>query len=168
MPARALIALLLLVIAGQTSPPATARVVVQYRASSEDDTSNTGKVTLPLKAGEIKRAVLWEADCHLTAATDGSAPPSGAEQVWGLQAELTRGRDNRPAVRLTSQHVAPNGAVREEAHVLALDDPHPLAMSELSARTDCRYDRIHVTIAAESVRVPPEPPAASSGSRSFR
>ncbi|MFI5177577.1 MAG: hypothetical protein ACHQO8_03385 [Vicinamibacterales bacterium] len=152
MPPRVLIALALLAAIGQTPPPATARVVVQYRVSSEDDTSNTGKITLPLTAGEVKRARLWEAGCHLTAATDGSQPPPDAEQIWGLGAELVVGRDNRPAVRVTTAHVAPNGAVHDETHVLALDDPHPLAMSELSARTDCRYDRVHVTIAAESVR----------------
>jgi len=155
MPARALTALLLLALPSQSSPQATARVVVQYRVSSEDDTSNSGKVTIALKAGQTGRARIWETSCHLTAVTDDTATPADAEQVWGMSAELTRDRDNRPAVRLTTSHVAPNGVVHDETHVLALDDARPLALSELSARTDCRYDRIHLTIAAESVRAGP-------------
>ena len=152
MPARVLLALLLLALPSQSSPPPTARVVVQYRASSEDDTSNTGKLMLALKTGDVGRARIWEAGCHLTGVTDATPTSADAEQVWGLSAELARGRDNRPAVRLTSVHIAPNGVTHEEAHMLTLDDARPLAMSELSARTDCRYDRIHLTIAAESVR----------------
>jgi len=149
---RSALAALVLLAAGQTAPPVTARVVVEYRVSSEDDPSNAGKIALPLKTGDLKRARVWEAGCRVSAVADNSSAPPDAEQVWGVQAELTRDRDNRPAVRIATAHVAPNGTVHEETHVLPIDDPHPLGLSDLSARTDCRYDRIHLTIAAESVR----------------
>ena len=150
MTARVLIALLLL--PAQTSAPVTARLVVQYRVSSEDDTSNAGKLTLPLRSGEVKRARVWEAECHVSASDASTAPDVAPEQLWGFGAELVHGRDNRPSVRLTASYVAPNGIVHDSTHTLTLDDPHPLAISELSARTDCRYDRVHLTLAAETVR----------------
>lgn len=153
MPARALAAMLVAAAVGQTSPPApAARLVVRYSVSSEDDTANNGRLTLALKSGQPSRARIWEVACHLATATDASGPPPDAEQVWGLSAELTSGRDNRTAVRLETAHVAPNGMLHDETHTLTLDDPRPLALSELSARTDCRYDRIHLTVSAETVR----------------
>src|SRR6478752_378913 len=123
------------------------RVLVRYAVSSEDDSTNAGRVILQLSASDQKNAVVWEAGCHV-AASDGdpSATPSSADQSWWLRVDLTRGRDNRPAVRVRHRHVTARGTSAEETRVLAIGAAETLSLNELSAHTDCGYDRIHITV----------------------
>jgi len=153
MPVRALAAMLIVAAAGQTRPADTTRVLVRYAVSSEDDSTNADRVILQLRASDHKNAVVWEAGCHV-AASDGdpSATPSSADQSWWLRVDLTRGRDNRPAVRVRHRHVTARGTSAEETRVLAIGAAETLSLNELSAHTDCGYDRIHITVSAELAR----------------
>ncbi|HKW02194.1 MAG TPA: hypothetical protein VJN96_20395 [Vicinamibacterales bacterium] len=152
MPVRALAAILIVAAAGQTRPADTTRVLVRYSVSSEDDSTNAGRVVLQLTGSDQKEAVVWEAGCHVAASDDGSAIPSSADQSWDLRVDLTRGRDSRPAVRVRHRHFTARGTSAEETRVLAIGATDTLSLNELSAHTDCRYDRIHVTVSAESAR----------------
>jgi len=145
--------MLIVAAAGQTRPADTTRVLVRYAVSSEDDSTNAGRVILQLSASDQKNAVVWEAGCHV-AASDGdpSATPSSADQSWWLRVDLTRGRDNRPAVRVRHRHVTARGTSAEETRVLAIGAAETLSLNELSAHTDCAYDRIHITGSAELAR----------------
>jgi hypothetical protein len=154
MPVRALAAILIVAAVGQNSPASATRIQVRYSVSSEDDTSNSGRVLLQLRAGELKNAVVWEAGCHVAASDDSSATPASADQSWWLRVDLTRGRDNRPAVRVRHRHLTARGTSAEETRVLAIGAAETLSLNELSAHTDCRYDRIHVTVSAEAPRAP--------------
>ena len=155
MPARALAAMLVVAAAGQVSPPApAARVVVRYSVSSEDDTTNSGRVILQLQASDVKDAVVWEAGCHVAGSEDPSAIPSSADQSWSLRADLARARDNRPAVRVRHRHYTARGTSAEETRVLSIGGTDTLSLNELSTHTDCRYDRVHVTVSVEPARTP--------------
>jgi hypothetical protein len=154
MPVRALAAMLIVAAAGQTRPSDTTRVFVRYAVSSEDDSTNAGRVTLQLSASDQKEAVVWEAGCHVAASDDSSAMPSSADQSWWLRVDLTRGRDNRPAVRVRHRHLTARGTSAEETRVLAIGATETLSLNELSAHTDCRYDRIHITLSVEAARAP--------------
>lgn len=155
MPARALAAMLVAAAVGQNSPPApAARVVVRYSVSSEDETTNSGRVILQLRASDVKDAVIWEAGCHVAASDDPSATPSSADQSWSLRADLARGRDNRPAVRVRHRHYTARGTSAEETHLLAIGGTDALSLNELSTHTDCRYDRVHVIVSAERAGLP--------------
>ncbi len=154
MSARALAAMLIVAAAGQASPAPAARVIVRYSASSEDDASNAGRVIVALRANDLKDAIVWEAGCHVSASEDSSALPSTADQSWWLRLELARGRDNRPAVRVSHRHLTARGTSAEETRVIVVDTADSLNVNELSAHTDCRYDRIHITVSAETVRPP--------------
>jgi hypothetical protein len=89
MPVRALAAMLIVAAAGQTRPADTTRVLVRYAVSSEDDSTNAGRVILQLSGSDQKDAVVWEAGCHV-AASDGdpSATPSSADQSWWLRVDV--------------------------------------------------------------------------------
>ena len=152
MPVRALAAMLIVAAAGQTRPADTTRVLVRYAVSSEDDSTNAGRVILQLSASDQKEAVVWEAGCHVAASDDPSATPSSADQSWWLRVDLTRGRDNRAAVRVRHRHFTARGTSAEDTRVLAIGSAETLSLNELSAHTDCRYDRIHVTVSAEAAR----------------
>lgn len=155
MPAlRALAAILIAAAVGQSSPQATARVVVRYSVSSEDDTANSGRLILQLQANDVKDAVIWEAGCHVAASDDPSATPSSADQSWSLRADLARGRDNRPAVRVRHRHYTARGTSAEETHLIAIGGTDALSLNELSTHTDCRYDRVLVTVSAERAGLP--------------
>jgi hypothetical protein len=154
MPARALAAILIVAATGQSSPPDTARVVVRYSVSSEDDGSNSGRVILQLTATAQKDAVVWEAGCHVAASDTSSAMPSSADQSWWLRADLARDRANRLAVRVRHRHLTARGTSAEETRLLSIGGTDTLSLNELSAHTDCRYDRIHLSVSAEAVRTP--------------
>ena len=154
MPARAFAAILIAAVVGQSSPPATARVLVRYSVSSEDDTANSGRVIVELRASDVKDAIVWEAGCHLGGADDSSALPASADQSWLVRADLTRGRDSRPAVRVRHRHLTARGTSDEETRVLSIGGTDTLSLNELSTHTDCRYDRVLIIVSAEPVRRP--------------
>jgi hypothetical protein len=157
MAARALVALLVLAAGVQSAPARTARVLVRYSAASEDEGPTAGRVALPLVAGTVSRAVVWEAGCQLFSQAERAAPPSGADQFWTFTAEPAP--DNPSAARVRYRHVGARPAdAPETTRVLRIDAADAINLNELSARTDCRYDRVHLHAAAETVR----PPAARS------
>src|SRR5215471_12354530 len=154
MLARAVAAMLIAAAIGQSSPQATARVLVRYSVSSEDDSANSGRVIVQLGANDVKDAVVWESGCHVGGSDDPAALPSTADQSWWLRADVARGRDNRPAVRVRHRHLTARGDSAEETRVLAIGGTDTLSLNELSTHTDCRYDRVHVIVSAEPVRQP--------------
>ncbi len=155
MLARALVALLF--AAGSAQQPATpsVRVLVRYAASSEDDAANGGRFTLAIASGETKSAVVWEAACRVSGAAGTALAPSDAEQSWTLQIDLTRGADSRISARVRYRHrTARPGDAPETSREVHTDGRDELSLDALSARTDCRYDHIHITITADADRAP--------------
>jgi hypothetical protein len=155
MPARALVALLL--VAGSAQQPATptVRVLVRYAVSSEDDASNGGRLTLAIAAGETKNVVVWEAACRVSGAAGTALAPSDAEQSWTFQIDLTRGADRRLSARVHYRHhTARPGDAPETSREVRTDGRDELNLESLSARTDCRYDHLHITITADADRDP--------------
>ncbi len=159
MTARALVALLVLAAGVQPAPPRSARVLLRYSAVSEDEGPNAGRVALPLVGGSVSRAVVWEAGCRLFSEAERTAPPPDAEQFWTFSAEPAAAPGNQPGARVRYRHVgARPGNAPETTRLLRIDTADEISLNELSARTDCRYDRVHLHAAAETVG----PPAAMS------
>ena len=155
MPARALVALLL--VAGSAQQPATPtiRVLVRYAASSEDDAANGGRFTLPIAADETKSAVVWEAACRVSGAAGTLLAPSDAEQSWTFQIDLTRAADGRVSAHVRYRHhTARPGDAPEASRDVRTDGHDELSLDGLSARTDCRYDHLRITITADADRDP--------------
>jgi len=153
MLARALVAVLF--VAGAAQQPATpsVRVLVRYAASSEDDAANGGRFTLAIAPGETKSAVVWEAACRVGGAAGTTQAPSDAEQSWTFQIDLTRGADSRVRARVRYRHqTARPGDAPETSRDVQTDGRDELSLDGLSARTDCRYDHLHVTITADADR----------------
>ena len=136
----------------QGAPAATATVVVSYSVVSEDDTSNRGSVTLALKAGEVRQAIVWELDCHLDARANAAAAAPGVDQYWNFKADVVAAPDGRPAVRIRYVRIriaAAGPQPPEKQQLLPLDGTGALAITEFSTRTDCRYDRINLSVTAK-------------------
>ena len=155
MPARALVALLL--VAGSAQQPATpnVRVLVRYAVSSEDDAANGGRFTLAIAPGETKSGVVWEAACHVGGAAVTEQAPSDAEQSWTFQIDMTRGADGRVSARVRYRHhTARPGDAPEVSREVHADGRDELTIDGLSARTDCRYDHLRITITADADRDP--------------
>ena len=155
MPARALVALLL--VAGAAQQPATpsVRILVRYAVSSEDDAANGGRFTLAVAPNETKSAVVWEAACRVSGAANTAAIPSDAEQSWTFQVGLMRGADSRVSARVRYRHLAARpGDAPETSRDVKTDGRDELSIDGLSARTDCRYDHLHITITAGADRDP--------------
>jgi hypothetical protein len=127
------------------SAPQSPSLVIAYRAASEDDAS-TGRLRLPLTAGKPATAVVAEFECRVSARPGADAPGSDADQFWRIRADLTKDAKGRAAARIRHRLVKPSGAGAEQDKTIALDGRDTLAIDGLSARTDCRYDRILVTI----------------------
>jgi hypothetical protein len=132
--------------AGQTRPAPDPSILLSYRAATEDE-GVSGRATLTLHAGEVTRAAVWELGCRLGVRTDAGAPSSDVDQYWSVQAELTKASAG-PVVRIRYRVVKPPAAGSQKEHLLRLDGRNPLHLEELSARTDCRYDRIYLTLSA--------------------
>lgn len=155
MPARALVALLL--VAGAAQQPATpsVRILVRYAVSSEDDAANGGRFTLAIAPNETKSAVVWEAACRVSGAANTAVVPSEAEQAWTFQIDLTRGADSRVSARVRSRHHAARpGDAPDTSREVKTDGRDELSIDGLSARTDCRYDHLRITITADTDRAP--------------
>jgi hypothetical protein len=152
MVARACLALLaILAPATQQPRPPSATVAVRYSVVSEDDASNHGQVTLALRAGLIRSAVVWKAACRLAARADSLIPSAEADQYWSLTAELVTGTAARPHVRVMYRHVRPSAgaAPRDVDRVLSLDGRDPLVISDFAASASCQYDRITIALSAQ-------------------
>lgn len=120
-------------------------VTLAYRTASEDD-SPAGRMRLELTAGRLSRAVVWEHACSVSARRDAEEPGSDADQFWTFRLELTKDAKGRPAVRVRHRVVKPSGLAPEQDRLLVLDGKDTLVVDAFSARTDCRYDRVHLTV----------------------
>jgi hypothetical protein len=152
MVARASLALLaILAPAAQQPRLPSATVAVRYSVVSEDDASNHGQVTLALRAGLLRSAVVWEAACRLAARADSLTPSADADQYWSVTAELVTGAAAPPHVRVAYRHVRPSAgaALPEVERVLSLDGRDPLVISDFAASASCQYDRITITLSAQ-------------------
>jgi 3-hydroxy-3-methylglutaryl CoA synthase len=127
------------------SAPQTPTLVIAYRAASEDDAS-AGRLRLPLTAGKPATAVVVESECRVSAQPNADAPQGDADQFWRIHAELTKDAKGRVSARVRYRLVKASGAGAEQDKVIVLDGRDTLAIDAFSARTDCRYDRILVTI----------------------
>ncbi len=133
-----------------------ATVTIAYRAASEDDAS-TGRVTLPVAPGRIGRASVWEHACTVRSRADAESPGTDADQFWSFRADLTTTKSLVTTVRLRYRLVTAAGQGPELERVLAVDGHDTLSLEGFSARRDCRYDRVLVTVSAR--------PAAARGPR---
>jgi N-acyl-D-amino-acid deacylase len=131
-----------------------ATVTIAYRAASEDDAS-TGRVTLSVAAGQIARASVWEHACTVRSRADAESPGTDADQFWSFRADLTTTRTQVTTVRLRYRLVTAAGQGPELERVLVVDGRDTLSLEGFSARRDCRYDRVLVTVSAR--------PAAARG-----
>ena len=127
------------------SAPQTPALVIAYRAASEDDAS-AGRLRLPLAAGKPSTAVVSEFECRVSARPNADAPQGDADQFWRIHADLTKDAKGRVSARVRYRLVKASGADAEQEKVIVLDGRDTLAIDGFSARTDCRYDRIIVTI----------------------
>ena len=127
------------------SAPQTPTLVIAYRAASEDDASS-GRLRVPLAAGKPATAIVAEFECRVSAQPNADAPPGDADQFWRIHAELTKDAKGRASARVRYRLVKPSGAGAEQDKTIVLDGRETLAIDGFSARTDCRYDRILVTI----------------------
>jgi hypothetical protein len=145
MPTRLSVMYLTVLGLATVSAPQTPTLTIAYRAASEDDAS-TGRLRLPLAAGKPATAVVAEFECRVSARPNAGAPQGDADQFWSIHAELTKDAKGRASARVRYRLVKPSGAGAEQDRTIALDGRETLAIDGFSARTDCRYDRIIVTI----------------------
>jgi len=141
----ALVALVLMALGSAASASQATAVVLTYRAATEDDASS-GRVRLDLAAGRIARAVVWERACAVSAWRDAAEPDVNADQFWTFRVELTKDAKGRAAARVRYRLVKESGAGPEQERVIVFDGKDTLAIDAFSARTDCRYDRIHLAV----------------------
>ena len=127
------------------SPPQSPTLVIAYRAASEDDAS-AGRLRVALAAGKAATAVVAEFECRVSARPNADAPQGDADQFWRIHAELTKNAKGRVSARVRYRLVKASGAGVEQEKVIVLDGRETVAIDGFSARTDCRYDRILVTI----------------------
>ncbi len=127
-------------------PAQAPTVVLAYRAASEDDASR-GILRVELTAGRTARVVVWERDCGLSGRRDAAVPPLEAvDQYWTFQIDLAKDERGRPAARVRYRLVKPAGPGPDQDRLVLLDGRDVLAIEGFSARTDCRYDRIHLSV----------------------
>ena len=78
--------------------PAT--VVVTYAEAGRDGSSGASSVTLTVKAGEVRSAIVWETACTLGARANAVATAPGVDQYWTFRTELAVSPDGRPGIRV--------------------------------------------------------------------
>ncbi len=140
----------------------SAIVTIAYRAASEDDAS-TGRVTLALVAGRIGRASVWEYACAVRARADAENPGTEADQFWSFRADLTTTKTLVTTARLRYRLVTAAGQGPELERILVVDGRDTLSLDALSARRDCRYDRVLVTVSARPVAAKEARPGPAFG-----
>ncbi|HET9369549.1 MAG TPA: hypothetical protein VFO19_04855 [Vicinamibacterales bacterium] len=140
--------LLMLLAAGLPAPqPSPVQLLFQYRVSSEDGSAGSDAFRLAVPSARAASAVIWERDCSIGGAPNLAEPPAPSDQFWTFEAteEIARGRRQ---IRLRYRGVVAGAAKPPpfSTHTIALDRPAPLALHELSARRDCRYDRLTISV----------------------
>jgi hypothetical protein len=146
MRALAFLVILAAVLPAEQRTPAL-ELAIQYRVNSEDGTAGGSAFRLPVSAGQPSPAVVWEHDCALGGAPSVNEPPVPADQYWIFEASEEAARGARQ-IRIRYRVVANGGAKPApfRTHTIALDKPAPLVLHELSARRDCRYDRLTISV----------------------
>ncbi len=129
------------------APQAKVTVTLKYRAASEDEAS-TGQILLNIGPGETGRAAVWERECALRARANADVPGTDAEQFWSIRGELSKDTRGRSVLRVRYRLVKEGSSGPEEDRSILTDGKDTLALEAFSARTSCRYDRIHATITA--------------------
>ena len=105
-------------------PPAPATVVVSYAAIGGDETSNRGSVTLTVKTGEVRAAIVWESECALSARANAVAAAPGVDQYWTFRTELAASVDGRPGIRVKYQRTRIAAAGPQPPAARAARSPH--------------------------------------------
>jgi hypothetical protein len=146
--------LLFAVLAGaaQTAPSGQAIVHVAYAIVSEKDTANKDSVTVTVKTGEVRAAVVWESECQLGAKANAIAAAPGVDQYWSFRTTLEPSSDGRAGVRVKYQRtrIAAAGPQPDEKEQwLPLDGVTPLTVTESSWRKNCRYRQFTITVTAQ-------------------
>ena len=133
------------------SNPATLQV--SYAAVSDKDTANKGSVTVTVKTGEVRSAIVWESECHLAARANAAAAAPGVDQYWTFQATLASSSDGRPGLRVKYQRTriaAAGPQPPEQQQWLPLDGTTPLVVTESSWRKNCRYKQFTITVTGQN------------------
>ncbi|MBK9238911.1 MAG: hypothetical protein IPL75_01330 [Acidobacteria bacterium] len=134
-------------------PPAPATVEVRYAESGRDNPSNGGSVTLTVKAGEVRSAIVWESECTLGARANAVAAAPGVDQYWTFRTELAASADGRPGIRVKYQRTriaAAGPQPPEKEHWLPLDGTTELTVTETSWRKDCKYGGFTMVVVAKA------------------
>jgi hypothetical protein len=148
-----LLAVLFAVLTGasQGVPVSQATFQVDYAAVSQKDTANKGSVTVTVKTGEVRAAVVWESECQLGARANAVAAAPGVDQYWSFLTTLEPSSDGRPGVRVKYRRtrIAAAGPQPDEKDQwLPLDGVTPLTVTESSWRKNCRYKEFTITVTA--------------------
>lgn len=143
----------LLAVTSQGALPVPATITVSYATARKDDTANRGSVTMLLKAGEVRGAVVWQIDCRLAARANMAAAAPGVDQYWTFKTDLAAAPDGRPGVRVRYERIrialaGPQPPEKEQW--LPLDGTTPLTVTEASWRPDCRFNQFTMTVTARS------------------
>lgn len=145
----------LLATTWQGAPPsAPASVVVTYAEAGRDDPTSRGSVTLTVKAGEVRAAIVWESECTLAARANAVAAAPGVDQYWTFRTELAASADGRPGIRVKYQRVriaAAGPQPPEKEQWLPLDGTTNLTVTETSWRKDCKYSGFTMTVVAKAL-----------------
>jgi hypothetical protein len=135
-------------------PPMPATVVVTYAEAGRDGPSGSSSVTLTVKAGEVRSAIVWESECTLGAGANAVAAAPGVDQYWTFRTELAAAADGRPGIRIKYQRTriaAAGPQPPEKEHWLPLDGTTNLTLTETSWRKDCKYSGFTMTVVAKAV-----------------
>jgi hypothetical protein len=141
----------LAVAARQGAPPSPATVLVNYASVAKDDAANRGSVTVTVKTGEVRSAIVWESECHLAARANAVAAAPGVDQYWTFRTTLEAASDGRPGVRVRYQRTriaAAGPQPPEKEQWLPLDGATPLTVTESSWRKNCPYKEFTISVTA--------------------
>lgn len=154
MPVRLLPVLLgFMATAWQGAPPSPATVLVSYVTVGKEDAANRGSVSVLVKTGEVRSAIVWESECHLAARANAAAAAPGVDQYWTFRSTLEASADGRPGVRVRYQRTRAAAAGQqpeEKDQWLPLDGKTPLSVTESSSRKNCGYKEFTVSVTARN------------------
>jgi len=139
--------------AGQATPPAPATIVVNYASTAKNDTKNSGEVTVGIKAGEVRAAIVWESECSLAARVNAVAAAPGVDQYWSFVSALETSPDGRPGIRVRYQRIrvaAAGPQPPEQNKWIPLDGVTAVNVTETSWRKNCRYKEFTIALTAKN------------------
>lgn len=128
-------------------------MLVSYASVAERDTANRGSVTLTVKTGEVRAAIVWESECHLSARANAVAAAPGVDQYWTFRTTLEAAADGRPGIRVRYQRTriaAAGPQPPEKDQWLPLDGTTPLTVTESRWRKNCPYKQFTMSVTARN------------------